>query len=283
MVLKKALLVGINYKNTENELYGCINDVNNIKSFLTSQCYYQNDKIKLLTEDEETKPTKDNILLGFDWLLENVVAGDILVFYYSGHGSFVRDTNKDESDLRDEVIVPLDYMENGIIVDDIIMANLIKKVPSNVTLWCFSDSCNSGTVVDLLYNYRSLCSLKRGKRVNNNQYISSDWTDSFNFSIEKSRDVIGNVYLFSGCKDNEYSNDAFIDNKNQGAFTFCLLQCLTNRLRTVNENTRFVNGTLKLRTMLKEINCRLDIYGFTTQNSQLSMSKRNDIDRTLDL
>ena len=29
---KKALLIGINYKNTENELNGCINDIQNIKS-----------------------------------------------------------------------------------------------------------------------------------------------------------------------------------------------------------------------------------------------------------
>lgn len=283
MVLKKALLVGINYKNTDNELYGCINDVNNIKNFLTTKCFYHNENIRMLTDDDEIKPTKNNILSSFDWLLENVVAGDILVFYFSGHGSFVRDANRDESDLRDEVIVPIDYMENGFILDDTIMSNLIRKVPANVTLWCFSDSCNSGTVVDLLYNYRSLCALKRGKNVINDKYVSSDWTDSFNFSLERSRDVVGNVYLFSGCRDIEYSIDAFLDNKNQGAFTFCLLQCLNNRLRTIDGNTRFVNGSLKLRSMLKEINCRLDIYKFSTQNSQLSMSRRNDIDRTFDL
>ena len=34
---KKALLIGINYTGTSNELYGCINDVNSIKERITKQ------------------------------------------------------------------------------------------------------------------------------------------------------------------------------------------------------------------------------------------------------
>ena len=31
---KLALLIGINYKNSDNKLEGCINDVNNVKKML---------------------------------------------------------------------------------------------------------------------------------------------------------------------------------------------------------------------------------------------------------
>jgi len=33
---KKALLIGINYTGTKNELYGCINDVESVKERITS-------------------------------------------------------------------------------------------------------------------------------------------------------------------------------------------------------------------------------------------------------
>jgi len=45
---RKALFVGINYKGQQGELRGCINDVNNIKSFLTSN--YRIDEILVLTD-----------------------------------------------------------------------------------------------------------------------------------------------------------------------------------------------------------------------------------------
>jgi len=90
----------------------------------------------------------------------------------------------------------------------------------------------------------------------------------------------GNVCLFSGCQDRETSADAFINNTGQGAFTFCLLETLKNNLQ---EGTlRFKNGTLKLRNILKEINCRLDCKGFT-QNTQISLNKKENFETTLNL
>ena len=41
---KAALLIGINYKNTNHELNGCINDVKDVKQVLISQ-YSFNKKI----------------------------------------------------------------------------------------------------------------------------------------------------------------------------------------------------------------------------------------------
>ena len=32
--MRRALLVGINYTGTSNQLYGCINDINNVGSYL---------------------------------------------------------------------------------------------------------------------------------------------------------------------------------------------------------------------------------------------------------
>lgn len=280
-MVKKALLIGINYKDTDNELNGCINDIKNINDFLVNNCLYTSTNIKILTDESDIKPTSLNIKEQINLLISNTVSGDTLIFYYSGHGSYIRDKNRDETDGKDEIIVPLDYDKGEFITDDWLFTNMISKVPTNVTLWCFTDCCHSGTIADLKYNYKYNCSLKSGKNVTNKLYISSDWKDLFSFSLERSQNVVGKVYLFSGCRDNQTSADAYINKSSQGAFTFCFLEFLKKNIS--NTSNRFLNGAVKLRNVLKEINCRLSINGFTDQNSQLSLCKQEDFERTLDL
>lgn len=54
---KRALLIGINYRETPSELRGCINDVNNVKEFLLTKGYKEK-YITILTDDTEVKPTQ---------------------------------------------------------------------------------------------------------------------------------------------------------------------------------------------------------------------------------
>ena len=102
---KKALLVGINYTGTSNELFGCINDVNCIKERISTKGFTN---INTITDLTTKKPTRDNILGEFRNLLINSQAGDLLFFLYSGHGSYALDRNGDESDGYDELIVTSD-------------------------------------------------------------------------------------------------------------------------------------------------------------------------------
>jgi hypothetical protein len=169
-------------------------------------------------------------------------------------------------------------MEKGEIADDWLFENMISKIQENINLYCFFDSCHSGTVVDLKYNYKSKCKPKIKKITN---YEASQWSDSFNFEIERSNDVKGNIIMLSGCQDKETSADAFIANKGQGAFTFCLIETFKNNLETVEDGSvKFKN--IKLRNIFKEINCRLDINKFN-QNSQLSMSKKEFFEQNFNL
>ena len=46
-MIKKALLIGINYVGSEYELSGCINDVKNVRQFLTDNCKFSSSNIKL--------------------------------------------------------------------------------------------------------------------------------------------------------------------------------------------------------------------------------------------
>jgi hypothetical protein len=281
-MVKKALLIGVNYIGTEDELNGCINDVNNINKFLVNNCEYQIDNIKILTEKSEILPTKENIVKNIEWLVSNNSKNDILFFYYSGHGTNTKDKNKDESDKKDEEIVPLDGDDKGYISDDWLYKNLVASVPKDINMWCFFDACHSGTMLDLVYNYRSECKYTGKNKLNKNTlYNQYEWTTKFSFSQEKSNNVLGNICEFSGCLDSETSDDSFIKNQNnyQGAFTYCFLKFLNNNL---NKDKKFTGKNIKLKDVLKEINALLKIYDYK-QNSQLSVGNIADIERFFEI
>lgn len=283
-MVKKALLIGINYKGSDAELRGCINDISNIRSILLNNCDYQDSNIRVLTEESNIKPTRSNMEAQIKWLVSNCMPGDTLIFYYSGHGANITDNSGDETDKKDEVLIPLDYEQNGFITDDWLYENMAAKIPKGVKLLGFTDCCHSGTMIDLKYNYKSLCTYTKGKIEKGMPYIFSDWSNRFSFGIEKSKDITGYVCFFSGCQDQQTSADAHIKNQFQGAFTYCLIEFLkTNLQRMSNGSFRFKNGIVKLRNVLKEINARLDINNFTGQDSQLSVSNQMALDSTFDL
>jgi len=219
---KNALLVGINYTGTQNELFGCINDVKSVKERLSNNGFTA---INTLTDFTIKKPTRENILAEFKKLLINSQAGDFLFFLYSGHGSYVLDRNGDEKDGYDELIVSCDLQ--GILDDDfkILISHHLKK---DVTLFAMFDSCFSGTILDLKYQF--LDSLNYDKYTEN----------------EKNIETVGNVYMISGCSEEQTSADAYINNLAQGAMTWSLLESLKS-----SSNETWRDLIKSMRSLLK--------------------------------
>lgn len=84
---RKALLIGINYFGSANELKGCINDVRNVSSFLMERYQYRREDMVLLTDDQSNpvlQPTKANILRAMEWLVKDARANDSLFLHFSG-------------------------------------------------------------------------------------------------------------------------------------------------------------------------------------------------------
>ena len=261
--MKKALLIGINYVGSQNQLNGCVNDINNIQNFLIKSCGYMSNNITILTN---TNATDDNIQAAIINLITGCTKGDTLFFYYSGHGSTVPGTT---GEALDDAIIPNDYLTGGFITDDWLYANLCLKVPVGVSLWAFTDCCHSGTMFDLKYNWQYNPIYNGKGACNGIQYNTNDWANNFNVSILPfNKDTQGDVYLFSGCQDEQTSADTYVNNQSQGAFTFCLLQFIQNNPTTYNKKT--------IGDMLKEIDCRLQINGYG-QRSQLSVGNINDM------
>jgi hypothetical protein len=188
---KKALLVGINYTGTEDELNGCIQDAENIANVLVGF-----KTIIKLTDFSTVRPTKANILREFTRLLATAVPGDCLLFAFSGHGSQVNDKNGDETDGKDEGLFTLD---NKLIIDDELNLIIKRYLKPGVTLFALTDCCHSGTIMDLKYNYVD--------------YLENP----------KNVEPGGNVIMISGCKDEQTSADAYINGKSQGAMTWAFL------------------------------------------------------------
>lgn len=254
--MRRALLIGINYLGTPSQLYGCINDINNVGSYLYNTRKYNS--FIVLTDNTRVKPTKANILQAFNTLFTNVRAGDELWFHYSGHGTLLRDTNRDEESGFDSCICPLDYQRSGFISDDVIRQMLAQRVPKGVKLYIVLDACHSGTGCDLRYKYDDNSYLTNKPASTSaplpEKYIPTDWSlKQTSYEFKKYIKTNGEVYSISGCQDNQTSADAFMEGQATGALTFILLSCLRANSPT----------TYKWKHLLKDICCSEKINGFT--------------------
>lgn len=208
---KYALLIGINYTGSDMELNGCINDVKKIKDVLITKFSYPEENIILMTDDSESdllKPTALNIMNQLGSLIIKAYhkkAKEIWV-HYSGHGTYRIDKSGDESDGKDEVIVPIDYDKSGLISDDL-LHNYLEYLPEETNVFCLFDCCHSGSILDLKHIY-----------LGNDQYHSENPNSK----------IKGNIIMISGCKDDQTSADALIKSNWSGAMTSAFLESLKN-------------------------------------------------------
>lgn len=214
---KTALCVGINaYLGAP--LNGCVNDANDWADALAGHGYSS----AVLLDQVATKAV---ILENLKTMVADARYGDRLVFTYSGHGTWLPDDNTDEPDARDEALVAYDYLAGGLIRDDE-LADIFSRKRFGVRLTMISDSCFSGSV-------NRMVNLNRG----NPRYISP-FTFLEGDQLERARDfhmktvtdkkTIGsNVsVLFSGSSDTEYSYDAWINGRANGAFSATAIRAL---------------------------------------------------------
>ena len=262
--MRRALLVGINYLGTPNKLNGCINDINNIGSYLYTFRNYRS--FIVMTDYSAQKPTRANIIAGFAALLKGSVAGDELWFHYSGHGVLTRDTNRDEESGADSCICPIDFMRSGYITDDIIRNNLAALVPKGVRLYIVLDACHSGTGCDLRYKYDDSSYLTNKLTTLPSKYITTDWSlQQTNYEFKRYNKTTGEVFCISGCQDTQTSADAYIEGQFAGALTYLLLTCLRNNSLT----------TYKWKHLLKDICCGEKVCRFTQRTAITSGNPLN--------
>ena len=154
------------------------------------------------TTPDHMKPTKINILRELTTIVHKANALDKIFIQYSGHGSYIRDTNGDEKDGRDECLCTVD---NELITDDQINS-ILQKLHRKCKCILLFDACHSGTNCDLPFTFNF-----QSKLVERNKKYT----------------LYGkNIIYVSGCRDMETSADAYIVNNYAGAMTAYFLMAL---------------------------------------------------------
>ncbi|KAJ8521737.1 hypothetical protein ONZ45_g1645 [Pleurotus djamor] len=251
---RKALCIGINYFGQDGELHGCINDVKNVTEFLIAQFHYKREDIVILTDDKTDPrqiPTRENMIRAMQWLVKDARPNDSLFFHYSGHGGQTKDLDGDEDDGFDEVIYPVDFEQNGHIVDDDMHDIMVKTLPPGCRLTAIYDSCHSGTALDLPYIYSTEGKIKepnlaaevgQGLLSAVGSYARGDMRGIFDSAVgvykfatnsskadkmtKSTKTSPADVIQWSGCKDSQTSADAQEAGQATGAMSYAFITAL---------------------------------------------------------
>lgn len=238
---KRAVLCGVSYRRRKFRLKGTINDTNNMKELLIKNFSFPKECIRVLTEQEQNAnliPTKHNILESLRWLVKDCQAGDSLVFYFSGHGLQQPDFKEDEVDGFDESLCPVDFLREGMIIDNEINSTIVWPLKKGVTLHAIVDACHSGTILDLLYVYK---------------HESGIWEDNKPPSKEPIRKHTsgGLAISISACEDSQTAADSavFRGKGMNGVLTYLFT-------KTIREYPEITYGRLlqKMHDEIKKIN-----------------------------
>ncbi|KAF5733345.1 metacaspase-1-like isoform X1 [Tripterygium wilfordii] len=219
---KRAVLCGVSYRQKSYRLKGTVNDVKCMRYFLVDKFGFPGDSILMLTEDEINPlkiPTKHNIRLALQWLVHGSQSGDSLVFHFSGHGSQKPDLDMDEIDGYDETLCPLDFENEGMIIDDEINQTIVRPLPHGATLHAIIDACHSGTVLDLPF----VCRMNR-----EGQYT---WEDQRSISGIYKGTSGGLAFSFSACDDNQITIDtnSFSGTAMTGSMTYSFIHAVQSQ------------------------------------------------------
>lgn len=221
--MKKALLIGINYLLLEDKkLKGCINDIIDMRNVLIDAYNYDINNIIMLRDDSENdiyQPTRMNIITHLNNLINETSNLSEIWIHYSGHGSNIinkNDKNENNSEKKDQLMVPVDYLKNGFIKDDELL-DIIKN--SKCRTMIIADCCHSGTIFDLPFSFQ----------YNDEENIMKEIKNS-NIELENK-----NIFMYSACNDEEttpdfYNND---ENKYSGVFTVAFINCLRKNKHNV--------------------------------------------------
>jgi hypothetical protein len=228
IMIKRALIVGINYVGTGNDLRGCINDAKNMQTLLAGRGF---DQIEMLLEKDATTA---GIKAALERLVTGVSPGDVIVFHYSGHGSQL--PSKTEADGFEEIICPIDLNWTTRVITDADLKKVFNTVPKGVNTTLILDCCHAGDALnqdigDSVGTAPATKSLAPPV-ADDDRYltpptmVAATLEDSVLVDWRVERDVNNSALLIAGSHANQTSADACIDGMYQGAATYALLRAV---------------------------------------------------------
>lgn len=249
---KRALCVGINaFRNyPASALRGCVNDAHSMKGLLTGQFGFPANGVATMIN---TAATKTNIIEKLNELVTRAEEGHLthLVFSLSTHGTLVPDPTPHGKAHMDDAFCPHDLAEtdaqwdlNYIITGDE-LHDLFCRVPAEVIVECFFDTCHSGSALESLDTVAS----------RKHRWLSAPHPKGMEALDGRARRGFGkrlrekkilHPVVWAACRKNQTSADSRIDNKWHGAFTHALLrQAKTARHQARSELLKHIQQQIK--------------------------------------
>ncbi len=270
---KKAICVGINkFANyPQFALNGCVNDAKDMAALAKELLGFKASEIKTLTDAQATKAA---IMAELQAAVAAARAGKLsyLLFSLSSHGTQMADKSGDEPDGMDEAFVPYDIAQKGnawdparIISDDELNA-LFAQLPATTLLEVYLDTCHSGTGLRgaefSLYAPRARYVAPpsgelqgvvkqrsvRGFTLQPRGAAPAAAGKGKKAAAAADKAVAGQHHvLWTGCKANQTSADAYFSGRYNGAFTYWYVKTLRD---TANKLSRKAVVT-KMRAAMK--------------------------------
>lgn len=239
----KAFIVGIDdYMSPGiNDLHGCVKDAQDMANTLMI-LGFDSRKIKISTN---RRATKENILKGIQWLLKDCKKNDCAVFYYAGHGSQITDIHDEdeEKDHKDEILCPADFnMGDEKYITDDDLKKLFKNV-EGFNLEIILDCCHSGSGTRELTVTPVNPPIQQTVQMVKARYMPPPLDYSFHLqtipNLRKRRLLKSgcntrefqiveglNHIMWAACRDNQVSEETFVNGAPRGVFTFNFCEIL---------------------------------------------------------
>lgn len=148
---RRAVLVGINdysaakpHQRELPDLSGAVRDVGEMKDLLMERHSFAERDILTITDKRATRRAILDALNHH--LLQDAGKGDVLFFYFAGHGSQIRNSESDEPDLLDESLVPADSSADVRDIRDKELRPLFNRMlDRGARVTVLLDNCHSGS------------------------------------------------------------------------------------------------------------------------------------------
>ncbi|NLW94483.1 MAG: caspase family protein [Chlamydiae bacterium] len=152
---KRAVCIGIDdYRGAGIDLRGCGNDARAWARLLEDGFGFRRGDIRVILDADATRRT---ILASLERLVGEARLGDVCVFIYSGHGTWVPERGRgDEADGRDEALVPWEADFERLITDDELRP-VLDRIPNGIAFTVIADACYSGTATRFMPGGRIRC------------------------------------------------------------------------------------------------------------------------------
>jgi pimeloyl-ACP methyl ester carboxylesterase len=237
-----ALLVGIDsYPDAVPSLNGCVNDINAFTTLLRERAAQDSFQLNLQSLTN-SQASRQNVIDGFRQHLSRAGEDDVVIFYYSGHGSQSHTPPELwflEPDHLDETLVCHDSrLPGNFDLADKELAVLIDGVASrNPHILVILDSCHSGsgTRAPLQSSDSKVRRMATETRVRPvESYLAppyelrralSDGVTNFT-GRAGFRLPVGRHILMAACREDEEAKETAADGQARGVFSSCLAQCI---------------------------------------------------------